>query len=245
LDIKKLILRGRHGMLKSHSTGAGTAAVRASGMRYRRPALVSLGWNTIRDELEEMAEVCEKVTYFTAGGDETLLNALNGDEEEEYEFRMAFSDLAGKLDRLSDALRDSNVRDYFDDCMVGLIGNRYRTVGYDTAEEDYFSLTGFEAELAYTECGKRLTARTKKEMLSIIGQCLGTATAFLDVRYGYDYLKTVFDILLDDNTALLRTVSEIAEAYDAAEAKDFACYAEETKKFDALVSRLPDMAWIS
>jgi hypothetical protein len=213
-------------------------------MRYKRPALSTLRYETIRDELSEMQEACDKITYFATSGDDTLLNALDGDEEEEYEFRVAFSDLAGKIDRLSTELYGSNVRDYFDDCIVGLIGNRYQLVGYDMMEEDYFGLTGYEEELAYTVCGKRMMERTKKDILSIIGQCLGVVIAFLDVRHGYDYLKSVFDILLDDNTALLQTIKNIEAAYEAAEEKDFMVYAEDTRYFEALLSMLPDRAWI-
>lgn len=65
-----------------------------------------------------------------------------------------------------------------DDCTVALIGNRYNTLGYDSEEEDYFSLTGYEQELAQTEAGKRLMRMTKAEMISTIGQCFGITLAF-------------------------------------------------------------------
>jgi len=66
----------------------------------------------------------------------------------------------------------------YDDCTVALIGNRYQTIGYDSFEEDYYALTGYEQGLAQTESGKRLMRRTKAEIISIIGQCFGILIAF-------------------------------------------------------------------
>ena len=90
----------------------------------------------------------------------------------------------------------------FDDATVALIGNRYNLVGYDSEEEDYFSLTSYEEGLAQTEAGKRLCRLTKTEMLSRIGWAFGLMLAFFDLRQKYDYLKATFDILRDENTSL-------------------------------------------
>jgi predicted nuclease with TOPRIM domain len=220
-------------------------AERTRSMRYKRPALLTLGWEKIRDELDEIQEACNDVAYFVNSGDDTLLNALDGDSEEEYEFRIAFSDLEGKVEELSSMLYQSDAKEYFDDCTVGLIGNRYKTVGYDMMQEDYFGLTGYEAELAHTLSGQRMMKHTKQEMLSIIGQCLGIVMAFLDIRHSYDYLKAVFDILRDSNTALLKTIKDIEAAYYAAEKEGFVSYAKETRRFESLLCMLPDIAWIA
>jgi hypothetical protein len=212
-------------------------------MCYKRPALMTLGYEMITNELYDIGTACDEVSYY-ANDSDTLLNALDGDDEAEYEFRMAFSDLSAKIESLNDALRDSCVQEYFDDCTVGLIGNRYTTIGYDSVQEDYFGLTRFEQELAYTESGKKLTRRTKQEMISIIGQCLGIVMAFLDIRHSYDYLKATMDILRDENTSLLQIIKDIETQYKAAEERDFSPYTDETRRFDALLSRLPERAWI-
>ena len=73
-------------------------------------------------------------------------------------------------------------------------------------EEDYYSLTAYDAQLAQTEAGKRLMRKTKADMLSTIGQCVGTLIAFLDLRQSYDYLKATVDILRDENTSLLKQI---------------------------------------
>ena len=134
--------------------------------------------------------------------------------------------------------------DIFDDCTVALIGNRYKTIGFDAEEEDYFSLTSYEQELAFTESGKKLMRMTKQEMIATIGQCLGITLAFMDVRQSYDYLKSTFDILRDENTSMLKKIKEINLAYEAANAENFVSYASQTKDFDRLVEAIPERFWI-
>lgn len=221
-----------------------TKAVRTRNMRYKRPALASLGFDVITNELYEISCTCSDVQWFVDDTHETLLNALDGDEEAEYEFRMAFSDLSYKADALDNAVRDYNVQEHFDNCIVGLIGNRYRTLGFDAEEEDYFSLTSYEQDLAYTESGKKLMRKTKAEMLSIVGQCLGVVIAFLDLRHSYDYLKATFDILKDENTSVLKIIKDIDSAYEAASDKEFYPWAKECEAFNALLNSLPDRTWL-
>jgi len=132
----------------------------------------------------------------------------------------------------------------YDDCTVALIGNRYQTIGYDSFEEDYYALTGYEQGLAQTESGKRLMRRTKAEIISTVGQCFGILIAFLDLRQQYDYLKATFDILRDENTSMLQQVREIDAAYKALVTADWAGRSEAEKKFDRLLAALPDRAWV-
>lgn len=219
-------------------------AARTRALRYKRPALKSMGYEIIDMELDEIATACADVQYYMGDGDDTLLNALDGGEDEEYEFRMAFSDLIGKTEQLRDAICNSEVREYFDDCTVGLLGNRYTTIGYDMEEEDYFGLTSYEQGLAYTLSGKRLMAKTKPEMLSIIGQCVGITVAFLDIRQTYDYLKATMDIMRDENTSLLAAIKGIETAYELANMVEFSAYDATTREFNAMIANLPDRVWI-
>ena len=221
-----------------------TRQEKARQLRYKRPALASVGYQTMEIELGEIVEKCNEIQYFIDEDDDTLLNALDGNEEDEYEFKMSFSDLTFKAERLYDAIHDSGVEEYFDDCTVALIGNQYNAVGYDSFEEDYYSLTRYEQELAYTESGKRLMRKTKEEMISMIGQCFGIVIAYLDLRQSYDYLKATFDILRDDNLSILKMIKEIEAAYEAAEKEQFSEYAVCTKKFDGLVKAMPEKLWL-
>ena len=107
------------------------SAIQASG--------TSLKWGAynITQELDDIVEVCNGVRYYIeqADNDETLLNALDGDEDAEWEFRMAFADLSAKADELQMRLYEQDFEDFyrdFDDATVALIGNRYKfVVGYD------------------------------------------------------------------------------------------------------------------
>lgn len=226
-----------------------TKARRTRNMRYKRPALASMGDVYLMQELEAIQEACAEIHWFVDQDDDTLLNALDGDEEDAFEFRMAFADLEAKAEYLGRLFYElgefgDDIWELYNDCTVALIGNRYRVVGFDMDEEDYFSLTSYEQELAHTEAGKRLMRLTKANMLSAIGQCMGILISFLDLRQSYDYLKASFDILRDVNTSLLDTIKEIEEAYKAADACLFCPGAKETGHFDRLLERLPQRAWI-
>ena len=225
---------------------------RARAMRYKKAALSSLTIDAILGELYEIQDACADVHWYVDSDDDSLLNALNGDEDAEYEFKTLFADLEANADRLHDAIHQNYVnsmwlphlRDYFDDCIVSLIGNRYELIGYDVIEEDYYALTSYESELAVTESGKRLMRHTKAEIISMIGHCLGILLAFLDLRQQYDYLKAALAVLRDENTSYLKVIKEIDEAYENAAKAHFLEYEKETQRFDRLLSNLPDRAWI-
>lgn len=221
-----------------------TRAERAKALRYKRPALASMGYAEMVNELYEIMDACSDVRWYTDQGDETLLNALDGDEEAEWEFRMAFSNLDGRAERLMNALSDYVVQEEYDDCTVALIGNSYNQVGFDDVEEDYYALCGYEAGLATTEAGKRLMRHTKAEMVSTIGQCVGALVAFLDLRQQYDYLKATMDILRDENTSLLRQIKEIDAAYEAAAEDGFRPWGQATRAYDRMLEALPDRLWL-
>lgn len=227
-----------------------TKGERSRELRYKRPALDSIGYDQIRHELEEINEACGDIQYYIDSDEDTLLAALDGDEEEEFEFKIAFAELSGKCDELYELLLevragyDKNGWPEYDDCIVSLIGNRYKMVGYDYYEEDYYALTGYESKLATTEAGKRMMRHTKAEMLSIIGQALGIVVAFLDIRQRYDYLKATMDILRGENTSLLAQIKAIEKAYYAAEAVKFRSWEDAAKEFDRLLDALPDQVWV-
>lgn len=225
-------------------TPVNAKAMKAKAMMYKRPALASMGYDHMISELYEIQEACVDVRWYMEQGDDTLLNALGDDEEAEWEFRMAFADLDGKAYQLMERLQEDLIQEDYDDCTVAMIGNRYDCVGYDGYQEDYFSLTSYEAELAQTEAGKRLMRHTKAEMIATFGQCLGALISFLDIRQQYDYLKATMDILRDENTSLLKQIKEVDAAYEAAADEDFISWRPATRKFDTMAQSLPDWMWI-
>ncbi len=221
-----------------------TKAAKVRMMRYKRPALASMGYDKIREELEEITEACDEIRYYDESDAESLLAAFDGDETEEEEFRMGFFDLSASAYELWEAIEDLCEKVEYDDCTVALIGNRYNLVGFDYGEEDYYDLCGYDCELANTEAGKRLMRLTKKDMLSTIGQGVGVLTSFLDLRQRYDYLKAALDVVRDENGSILQLLSDIEAAYDEAEKVKFRSHEKATKKFDELTKSLPDRVWI-
>jgi hypothetical protein len=214
---------------------------KARNMRHKKAALATLNYDSITDELYALSEECDGIRYLMAD-DEMLLNALDGDEDDAYEFRMMFSDLSAKCESLDYALRDTDVTEHFNDFLVGILGNKYNAVGYDSYEEDYFNLTRFEGELAQSESGKRIMRLTKEQMLSVCGQCIGIVVSFLDIRHKYEYLKATFDILKDQSTSILRTVKDIEALYEQAMEDGPGSYSMEL--LDKYISNLPDDVWL-
>ena len=154
-----------------------TKQEQARSLRYKRPALALMGWETITSELSEIQSACDDVSYSMSA--DSILDAFDGDEERAWEFQMAFADLSAKCEQLSNCLYDHDeLSEYFDDCTVALIGNRYKSIGYDDYEEDYYQLTNYEEELAQSEAGKRVCRWTKKDMLTNIGQCMGPSLLY-------------------------------------------------------------------
>lgn len=219
-------------------------------LRYKRPALASMGFDEMITELDDIEEACCDIHWFIDQDDDTLINALDGNDEEAWEFKVAFADLEAKVYQLRECMRDNWMYPdpfyrRYDYCTVALVGNRYRTIGWDGDEEDYMSLTRYEQELAETEAGKWLMRLTKKDMIATIGQSVGTLMAFLDLRQSYDYLKATFDILRDENTSLLKQIKEIEAAYEEACCNEWwHTRREAVEKFDRLLEALPDRAWI-
>lgn len=205
---------------------------RSRNLRYKRPALAELGYETIMSRLQEISDECVDVSM-TIYDDDTLLDALDGDEEAVWDFRFAFAELCADCEKLTDMFYEFDAED-FDDCSVALIGNRFNMVGYDDYEEDYFSLCQFDERLAYEEAGRRVLRRTKQEMLTEIGHTLGCILAFQNVEYKYLYLKATFDILKDQGSGMLETIKEIEKAYDN----------EDWKHFDSMLVYIPDRIWV-
>jgi hypothetical protein len=232
-----------------------TKAEHSQNLRWRKPALAGLNYWEMSDKLDEIQEACGDI-HWAYDDDETLINAFDGDEEEAYEFKMAFGSLESEAYQLSATLLDTfksyrddeeidgDIEKAFNDCSVALLGNRFNAVGYDGFQEDYFNLTSYEQRLAFTESGKRIMRKTKAEMLSLIGQTMGIILSFQNVELKYEYLKATIDIFRDNNMSVLQQIKYIEKAYKLAEEDDFNDWHESTKEFDRLVSELPEKVWV-
>lgn len=220
-------------------------AYKARNLRYRRAALEIMRQDTLADELEKIADECAELEW-SIEDDETLVDVFDGDTDEIGEFRMMFSDLSYKCERLYGQLYESCVTEHFDDFFVGSLGSAYQMVGYDGYEEDYFSLTSFEAGWSQTVSRKRLMKLTKDKLISVAGQCIGVMMSFLDIQHSYDCLKAVFDALRDDRTELMKNVKTIEDVYE--ETQDDSCdlklESQILQRYESLLSCLPDRIWV-
>lgn len=225
----------------------------ARNMRYKKPALLSLEYEHIRSELYDIYTECGEEDWALSDDEmEIIIDALGGDEEEARGVRLMFCDLAAKCEKLTGELNDwySEAPKYFNDFFVGCVGNKLSSYGYDmggfdTYEEDYFSLMSYDIEIAQTEAGKRLMSLTKAELIAKAGQCIGIALAFLDIRYQFDYLKSTVDILKEESVATMKAMQEINKIYDKAESDCFGYRSESTKILDSYINMLPDEVWVA
>ena len=197
-----------------------TRQEKARQLRYRKAALSLIQYDRLADELYNIASECDELTW-AVDDDEMLLDVFDGDTDEIHEFRMMFADLSANCERLRENLSENYVTEHFDDFFVGSLGNTHKVIGYDSIEEDYFSLTSFEAGLAQGVSGKRLMTLTKEKMIAVSGQCIGVMICFLDLRHKYDCLKATFDLLRDDRAELIKGVKALEAAYEKAQADKY------------------------
>ena len=226
-----------------------TRQEKARDLRYKRPALQGLGSMYIWERLDEIQEACDDVEYFMDSDGKTLLDALDGEEDEVWEFKLMFADLAGDAYQLSEQLRlwEFSEQDY-DDVTVAMVGQCYDLVGYDSYETDYYHLVGYEKGWAQEESAKRLMAKTKKELLECCRRNWCIFLAFFDLDQRYQHLKATMDILRSDNTAILAAIRDIESKYEAMMKPWDPHYRQLDRKaereFDALLEHLPDRAWV-
>ena len=227
-----------------------TRQEKARDLRYKRPALESMGSAFMKGRLEEIQSACDDVQYFMDTEGKTLLDALDGDEEEAYEFQMMFADLSADADKLWNAIREWGFEwQSYDDVTVAMLGECFELVGYDSYETDYYHLVGpWDQEWAQKESYKRLMEKTKKELLECVSGSWRLFVAFFDLDQRYQHLKATMDILRGDNTAMLAVIRDIEAKYEAMMSKWDPVYKLRDRKaeleFDALLEHLPDRAWI-
>ena len=216
---------------------------KAKQMRYKKPIAKDLNLSTIQDELWDIQEECDNVKWYYETDEDTLINALDGDEDEAYEFM--FADLCAECEQMSEDLNEEWVPECFDIFFVSVgAGENYGgLLGYDSYDQDYFGLNCTDA-WAEDEAKKILKRMTKDEMIAAARQCFRIYASYIALRYRYDCLKNSMDILRDQNTGYLQTVKEIEELYLKAEEEGFRNWYPNTKKLNNYLESLPQEAWI-
>lgn len=226
-----------------------TKRFKAKQLRYKKPIVKNLNLDFIQQDLWDIQESCEEVHWFTDSddGEDTLINALNGDEDEAYEFKMEFADLCAECERMFEDLKEEWVPECFDIFFVSAgAGESYGgLLGFDEYEGDYFGIGCYDS-WSEDEAKKKLKQMTKDELIASTRQCFKVFQAYIGLRNRYDSLKAAIDILRDQNTGHIHTVKEIERLYEeASKQKDrFAEYSKEWDEFERYTDALPPEAWI-
>ena len=219
-----------------------TKRFKAKQLRYKKPIVKDINLEKITSDLWDIQGECEDVHWYFDTDDDTLINALDGDEDEVYEFKMMFADLCAECDRMLDDLQEEWVPECFDIFFVATgssdLGGGY--LGWDSYEQDYMGISCTDL-FAEDEAKKKLRRMTKDDIIDAARQCLRVLYAYIGLRNRYDSLKAAMDILRDKNTAYLQMVKRLDEMYDRLEESEF-WVDEEWKK---ITDNLPQEAWIA
>lgn len=222
---------------------------KAKQLRYKKPIVRDLNLDKIQEGLWNIMEECENIRWYTDSddGNDSLINALDGDEDEAYEFKMAFADLCAECERMQEDLQEEWIPNCFDTFFVaaGAGENFGGLLGWDSFEGDYFGIDGTDA---WAEDGakKKLKTITKDELIAAARQCFKVYQSYIGLRSRYDSLKAAIDILRDQNTGFLQTIKEIERLYETASKEQgiTAKYSTEWKEFERYADALPQEAWI-
>lgn len=227
-----------------------TRRQKAKNLRYKKPIVKSLNLDFITQDLWDIQEACEDIRWYTDSedGTDSLVNALDGDDDEAYEFKMAFADLCAECDQMRMDLRNEWVPECFDIFFVvagagDLFGG---LLGYDPFEQDYLGISCTDA-FAEDEAKKKLKQLTKDDLIAAVRQCFKVYQAYISLRNRYDSLKAAIDILRDQNTGYIQTVREIEKLHEAV-SEDYWTrneYSKESQDWKRYTDALPQEAWIA
>lgn len=225
--------------------GNDVRAEKARAMRYKKPIAKGMNLEDIHQGLYDMMEACEEVHWYD-GDMEGLVEALDGDEDEAYEFRMAFTSLEAELEQFQADLEQEWVSKWFDTLFPAVGYDGGGLMGYDEYEGDYYGLDAYQYAYAHDEAAKRIMTLTKKDLLSAVGSCLKVYTQYVSVSYRYASLDAAIETLRGDNMERLKLVKGIEEQYELAEEDTMGFknnFGEELRKLDRMLQNVPQEYW--
>jgi len=224
-----------------------TRRKKAAAIRYKKPIVKGLNYDDIVTNLYDIQEECENVRWYFDGDDDTLINALDGDDDEAYEFKMMFGDLCAECEQMSNDLHElrwyEEIKEAFNAWFPAINGGEM--IGWDFYESDYMPIMRcYEQEMAAKEGRKRIMRMTKEQLLDAAELSFRIVRSYLGLMSRYDQIKAAMDILRDQNTGYLQMVKRIEEIYQKADKSDFYDWGSSMKEFNKLVDCMPQEAWL-
>ena len=232
-------------------------ATKAKAMRFKKPMSKELNWYSIREYAWQIQNDCADIRWMTED-EEQLVDLLDGDEEQAFEFRMSFSDLSNQCEEFLEELQELQRYDFMStdsddedeatwfDLFFPAIGSN-DMMGYDVLEQDYFRLDRYEEEWAEKEARKKLKRLTKDQLFDLAGMALGIARNYMSLSYRYDCLKNSIEILKGKNESYLQIVKAIEEGWKAWEFESDKGKWKDTnaeRAFDQMLQNIPERLWI-
>lgn len=228
-------------------TAEETKQRKAKALRYKKPIMEYMNLDSIRDSAYDMGELIGDVQWF-CDDEDNLVNALDGDEDEAWQFKMAFSDLAAELEQFQYDLENEYVPDCFDDLFPAVSADGFgRMLGWDAYEGDYFGLNPYEYGSAQKEAEKRICRLTKNELLEAVGACLKVYASYTALKYRYDCLEASLKIIQEKNLEGLKLIKSIEEQYEKADlvSEGFKwTFKKEVYELDKMLDQVPQEYWI-
>lgn len=221
---------------------------KAKQLRYKKPIHRNINLDSIKQDLWDIQSECEEIRWYTDSedGEDSLINALNGDDDEAYEFKMAFADLCAECEMMSRDLEEEWVPECFDIFFAAASAEPGDLLGWDAFEQDYFGID-VHSSFAEDEARKKLKQLTKDDLISASRQCFKVYHAYMGLRNRYDNLKAAIDILRNQNTGYLQVIKEIEKLYEAVSRDAWTRkeYSEESRDWKRYTDALPAEAWIA
>lgn len=227
-----------------------TRRQKAQNLRYKKPIVKNLNFDKVKEDLWDIQEECEDVRWYTdsENGTDSLINALDGDEDEAYEFKMVFGDLCAECEKMREDLEWEWIPECFDIFFVAIGAGETEggLLGWDSWEQDYFGLS-YSDSFAEDEAKKKLKQMTKDDLIAAARQCLKVYQAYIGLRNRYDSLRAAIDILRDQNTGYIQAVKEIERLYEAVSLDRWTRdeWSQESRDWKRYTDTLPPEAWIA
>ena len=225
------------------------AREKARALRYTKSSPAELSFYKISSDIQAIIEDCCD-SLWLLGNKDKILSALDGDEDELCEYNLMYAELSAECEELTEQLAYIdmlNMSKRLDDFMVGIMRNCQKDVyditGYDSYEDDYYTLDAMESKWAEEAAYKRLMNMTKAELIDVAGLCMQIVLPYLNLKSRYDRLEASCEVLTGDAALLIKVIHGIETAYTQGERY---CWSDKaTETFDRLTKQLPDTVWVN